>query len=223
MEFVRSYKVCGYCGNHFTLCPCEDLDRSNMILHPFRLPDLPADMLPADHLYRWHVLYQATSIMNCNAHPTEFFLRDYTGAVVHFAAKHKQLLISAANAFVDSWPKPFSWDHVMAELAPEKFFYKGGTDLKKLFSPIGIATCSGVANFVVKAAQLFADSQWSYMSTLHIVLVRVLLTKATAIPVQERQIMAGMSIGLWHTHLTLFNGAPWLALDNSQQRLESLC
>ena len=60
-----------------------------MILHPARLPQLPAAMLPADRLYRWHVLYRATSIAtNYNVHQTEYFLKEYTGAVVHFATSN---------------------------------------------------------------------------------------------------------------------------------------
>ena len=80
------------------LCSCEGLGQSNMILHPAHLPQVPAAMSPADNLYRWHILYQATSIMNYEVHQTEDLLKEYTGAVVHFAAKNKQLLVAAANA-----------------------------------------------------------------------------------------------------------------------------
>ena len=116
MEVAKSIKGCGFCGEHFMLCQCEGLGQGNMILHPVHLPEPPAEMSPADHLYRWHVLYQATGIMNCDAHPTEQFLTEYTGAVVHFAAKNKQLLVSAAKEYVASWKQPFSWDHISADL-----------------------------------------------------------------------------------------------------------
>lgn len=79
-----------------------------MLLHSDHLPELPAEMSPADHLYRWHGLYQATGIMNCELLPTDHFLKDYTGAVVHFAAKNKQLLVSAAKEYVANWRKPSS-------------------------------------------------------------------------------------------------------------------
>lgn len=60
-------------------------------------------------------------------------------------------------------------------------------------------------------------------ATLHIVVVRMLLTRAIAIPLAERRIMAGMAAGHWCTHLTLFGVCPWLALDNSKQLLQCLC
>ena len=34
--------------------------------------------------------------------------------------------------------------------------------------------------------------------------------------------MAGLAAGFWYTHTTLFNGFPWLALDNSKQQLKCL-
>ena len=196
-----------------------------MILHPGHLPQLPAAMLPADHLYRWHVLYQATSIMtNHDVHRTEYFLKEYTGAVVHFAVKNKQALVAAANAYVANLKKPFSWDDVKSDLTPERILWKDQplASLKKMFGPINISTVGKLKAFVVHAAEMFGDVQWSYMSTLHVVFVRMLLTKATAIPLAERKIMAGLAAGFWHTHVTLFNGFPWLALDNSKQQLKCL-
>lgn len=93
--------------------------------------------------------------------------------------------------------------------------------LKQLFGPISISTVGKLKAFVVSAAEIFGDTQWSYMSTLH-VFVRMLLTKATAIPLADRRIMAGFAAGFWYTHMTLFNGFPWLALDNFKQQLKCL-
>lgn len=178
-------------------------------------------MSPADQLYRWHALYQATGARNCVVHPTEVFLEKYGGAMVHFAAKNKQLLVTAAHAYVHSWKQPFSWDDVTASLAPETAFRRTGKELKELFGFISVSTVDKLKAFVIDAAELFGDVKWSYMSTLHIVFVRVMLTRATAIPLAERKIMAGLALGMWHTHVTLFM-APGLSLDNSQQRLKCL-
>ena len=197
-----------------------------MILHPAHLPKLPAEMSPADQLYRWHVLYQATSIMNCGVHQTEYFLKEYTGAVVHFATKNKQLLVAAAHAYVASFKKPFSWDDIKTDLTTtEKILWRDQplASLKQVFGPVSISTVGKLKAFVISAAETFGDTQWSYMSTLHIVFVRMLLTKATAIPLAERRIMAGFAAGFWYTHMTLYNGFPWLALDNSKQQLKCLC
>ena len=226
VQLVKSIKCCGFCGDHFMSCMCKGLDQSNMILHPAHLPQLPAAMLPADHLYRWHVLYQATSIMtNYDVYQTEYFLKEYTGAVVHFATKNKQLLVAAANAYVANLKKPFSWDAVKSDLVTtEKALWKNQphASLKQVFGRISINTVGKLKAFVVNAAEIFGDTQWSYMSTLHVVFVRMLLTRATAIPLAERRIMAGLAAGFWDTHLTLINGFPWLALDNSKQQLKCL-
>ena len=221
MKFVKSIRCCGVCGDHFMLCCCEGLDL-NMILHPAHLPKLPAEMSPADQLYRWHVLYQATSIMNCDVHQTEILLEEYTGAVVHFATKNKQLLVAAANAYVASLEEPFNWDDVKTDMSTAETSFQCNVSLKDAFKPISISTADKLKGYIVNAAELFGDTHWSYMSILHIVLVRMLLTKATAIPLAERRIMAGMAAGFWTTHLTLFNGCPWLALDNSKQQLGCL-
>ncbi|KAL3141028.1 hypothetical protein ABBQ32_005543 [Trebouxia sp. C0010 RCD-2024] len=157
--------------------------------------------------------------MNLNLHPTGHFLTEYTGAVVHFAAKNTQLLVSAAEAYAAGWKKPFSWDEVAQDLTAEKAFPE--VDLEEIFSSINITAVDELKEFVVSAAELFGGTQWSYMSTLHIVFVRVLLTKALAIPLVERKIMAGMAVGFWQTHMTLFD-LPWLALDNSKQHLNCL-
>lgn len=138
---------------------------------------------------------------------------------MHFAAKNKQLLVSAAKEYVANWRKPFIWDDIEHDLLAEKAF--SPADLDELFSPVNIDTGDELEDFVVNAAELFGDTQWSYMSMLHIVFVRVLLTRATAIPLAERKIMAGMAAGQWQTHMTLFQ-APWLALDNSKQHLDCL-
>lgn len=193
-----------------------------MILHPQHLPDLPAEMLPADHLYRWHVLNQATSMMMCNKHPTEYFVRDYTAAAVHFATKNKEPLVVAAKAYVAGLREPFSWDELKTDLLSADKAFNCHAPLQEAFSPISISTEDKLKAYVVNAAQLFGDTHWSYMSTLHIVFVRMLLTKATAIPLEERRIMAGIAAGFWQTHLTLYNGCPWLALDNFKQQLECL-
>ena len=122
LNLVQSIKCCGFCGNHYSSCLCKGLDRGSMIriLHPAYLPKLPAEMSPADQPYRWHVLYQATSIMNCGVHQTEYFLKEYTGAVAHFATKNKQLLVAAANAYVASFKKPFSWDDIKTDVPLER-------------------------------------------------------------------------------------------------------
>ena len=90
-----------------------------------------------------------------------------------------------------------------------------------MFGSIDISTEDELEEFVVGAAELFGDTQWSYMCALHIVFVRVLLTRALAIPLIERKIMAGMAVGFWQTLMTLFD-LPWLALDNSKQCLSCL-
>lgn len=104
--------------------------------------------------------------MNYEVHQTENLLKEYTGAVVHFAAKNKQLLVAAANAYVASLKKPFSWDEVKSDMtSAEKNFAptEDGSVLKEIFEPIGISTEGELKAFVVNAAELFGDTQWSYM------------------------------------------------------------
>ena len=222
VNLVKSIKYCGFCGNHFLQCGCEGLGGGNMILHPLHLPDLPAEMLPADRLYRWHVLYQATSMMMCNKHPTEYLVKEYTAAAVHFATKNKEPLLAAAKAYVAGLREPFSWNEVKTDLLSADKAFNCHAPLQEVFSPVSISTEDKLEAYIVNAAQLFGDTHWSYMSTLHIVFVRMLLIKATAIALEERRIMAGIAAGFWHTDLTLYSGLPWLALDNSKQQLECL-
>lgn len=223
IDFVRSYKVCGMCGDHFQFCQCDGLGSCLMILHPAQLPVPPADMSPADQLYRWHILYQATGAMACGLHPAGMRLDKYMGAFVYFTTKNRDLLIAAAHTYVNSWSHPDCWQNVTAELAKtERSFQPSSNELKVLLSHISVATDYDLKAYIVNAAELFGNSKWFYMSSAHIAFVRVILTRARNIPLSERKIMAGVAIGLWHTHLTLFDGAPWLCLDNSQHRLHCL-
>ena len=109
------------------------------------------------------------------------------------------------------------WDNVKASLtATERAFAEW--PLQDMLGEIGIKSPDHFRDYALNAAELFGNCQWSLMSTLHIFIVRALLPRAIQIPVLDRQIMAGMTAAHYSTHVSAFS-MPWLALDNTQQKL----
>ena len=190
------------------------MDYMNYIVDPDALPNPPAGMTPADELFRWHSLYQVTMGIR-NGHPTEFFLAQYTSAVVHFASKHKDQLAVTAREFVDSWQTPLKWDNIKASLAASERAFRT-MSLKDICIYLAIKTPKQFKDYVITAAELFGAAKWAHMSQMHILVVRALIFRAWQIPMADRQIMAGVTAAHYCTHITAFS-LPWLALDNSQQ------
>ena len=213
-QFIQNHRLCGNCGAHFMLCPCKGMDDMNCIVNPDALPKPPANMTPADQLFRWHSLYQVTMGVR-TGHPTELFLADYTSAVVHFASKHKEQLALTAREFVDSWQTPLKWDSIRTSLAASEKAFRT-MRLKDICICLAIKTPKQFKDYVLTAAELFGGAKWAHMSQMHILVVRALIFRASQIPMADRQIMAGVTAAHYCTHVTAFS-LPWLALDNSQQ------